>query len=262
MPELPEVETYKRYINSTSLNKTISGVIISSPELLRNISSKSLIKKLVNSKFINSRRHGKYLFLQCSSKEFLIMHFGMTGSLKYFKSSGETPAFTRMEIKFENGRSLAYICLRKLGIISYTENIEKYLTGKRLGPDALSEQFDFNSFSEIIKAGRGAVKSFFLNQKHIAGVGNIYTDEILFSTGIYPTTDISKLKAKNIRQLFHSMKEIFNVAVEAEADFGRMPSDYLLQNRKAGAECPVCGGMIKKTTVAGRPTYFCGSHQK
>jgi len=186
MPELPEVETFKRYLDSTSLHQRITSVDVRSAYVLKGVSARELDRRLKGRRFEFSRRHGKHLFVRADHDIWLRLHFGMTGSLHYSKRADDAPRQTRVLFVFANAHYLAFDDQRKFGEIGLVADVEQYLRKRGLGPDAL--HISLLQFGEILRTHRGAVKSILLNQKLIAGIGNIYADEILFRSRIHPAT--------------------------------------------------------------------------
>lgn len=262
MPELPEVETFRRYFDRTSLNKKIEGIELRAGKMLKGISSRSLQVQLKNNKFKKTSRHAKYLFAHTDNEKILVLHFGMTGFLHYFKDKSEKPGHTRMLIDFNNGYHLAFDCQRKFGKIHLIDNKEKFIEEKKLGPDPIADEMNLLIFRKLLEGKKGSIKSTLMDQKTIGGIGNIYTDEILFNAGIHPSSKTEKLKDDQIKKLFHMMIKILRKAIDVNADSDRMPSTYLLHNRKSGADCPMCTSKIRKQTISGRTSYYCGKHQK
>ena len=261
MPELPDVERFKRYFNSTSLHKTIDSIEVHHRRVLENVSPRFLQESLAGASFEETARIGKYLFARISKKRgWLVLHFGMTGYLKYFQSAGDGPEHERMLILFENGYSLAYVCRRLLGKISITASPEKYAADTGLGPDAAA--ISREQFAELFSGGRGTVKSALMNQKKITGLGNIYTDELLFQAGVHPETKKSELSRETVNRLYKKRGEILGTAIDNNAEIDQFPSFYLLPHREKDAKCPNCGGQIKKIKVGGRGTFFCPACQK
>ncbi|PYJ71289.1 MAG: formamidopyrimidine-DNA glycosylase, partial [Verrucomicrobia bacterium] len=126
-------------------------------------------------------------------------------------------------------------------------------------PDALD--VDLAQFKNILAKHRGAVKSILLNQKLIAGIGNIYADEILFRVRIHPATQTSALKEKAVAKLFRAARYILKEAIAAKAD-DRMPKSWLLRHRGKGGKCPRCGRELKSAKIGGRTAWFCAHCQK
>jgi len=260
MPELPDVETFKRYIDSTSLNKTITKVNTIHEKILENISKKNLKKTLIDNKFVETKRHGKYLFLQLSNKKWMIIHFGMTGFVKYFKKLDDKPSHTRLLITFDNGYYLAIDNQRLLGKIGITESKEAYVNNKNLGVDALDTSNSL--FQELLAKKKGMIKSALMDQSVISGIGNIYSDEILFQTGIHPKTKINKLGKNDLKEIYQNMQEIFTVAIDTKVNTNDFPDTYIIPNRQKDGLCPKGGEKLNTVKVNGRTTYFCPVHQK
>ncbi len=258
MPELPDVEVFRRYLESNALDQEIKDVEVRGAErILKKTSPEGLKSRLVGRKFYFTRRHGKHLFAGLTSDGWVMMHFGMTGFLKYFKNEEEAPGHIRVLYKFTNGYKLAYDCQRKLGQLQLVNNTDNFVKKKGLGPDAMSVELDFESFKESLKGSRAMIKSALMNQELIAGIGNIYSDEILFKTGIHPKLRAKDLSKEELRKVFSAIPVILDEAIESEVDLERMPSNFLITHRKEGGECPKCGGEIEKIKVSGRSSYVC-----
>jgi formamidopyrimidine-DNA glycosylase len=270
MPELPEVETFKRYLDGTSLHQRITGVDVRSAYVLKGVSARELARRLKGRRFESSRRHGKHLLVRTDGDLWLRLHFGMTGSLRYFKdqeqaprpasAEASAPRHTRVLFVFANAHCLAFEDQRKFGEVSLVEDVDEYLRKRGLGPDALD--ISISQFKEILGKHRGAVKSILLNQKLIAGIGNIYADEILFQTRIHPAAEIGRLGEKTVDRLFRTTRYILQKAIEAKADADLMPKLWLLPHRGKSGKCPRCGRELKSATIGGRTAWFCAHCQK
>src|SRR4030095_3401716 len=255
MPELPDVETFQRYLDATSLHQRIADVDVLSAHLLKGVSGRELTRRLKGRRFESSCRHGKHLFVHADDDVWLRLHFGMTGSLRYFKGEEKAPPHTRVLFVFEKDYRLAFDDQRKFGEIGLIEDVDEFLKKRALGPDALG--VDLSGFKEILGKHRGAVKSTLMNQRLIAGIGNIYADEILFHTRIHPATQIARLGKKNIHRLFAAMHHVLKKAIESQADVNRMPKSWLFPHRGKGGKCPRCGRELKSSNIGGRTAWFC-----
>jgi formamidopyrimidine-DNA glycosylase len=260
MPEMPDVETFKRYLDATSLHQRIDEVDVRSRHILKDVSARELVRGLKGRCFESSCRHGKHLFVRADGELWLRLHFGMTGSLQYFKHEEEAPQHTRVLFVFTNKYRLAFDDQRKFGEVGLLKDIDGFLKKRELGPDALA--IDLAQFKEIIGKHRGAVKSILLNQKSIAGIGNIYADEILFRAHTHPATEITRLGDKILAKLFRAMRYVLDKAIDAKADVNQMPKSWLLPHRGKGGKCPRCGCKLKSVTVGGRTSWFCAHCQK
>jgi len=256
MPELPDVEVYRRYLSATSLHQRIEHVHAESPELLKGTSPQGLGRLLHGQAFEAANRHGKYLLAELSNGRYLVLHFGMSGGLWYFQSGKEdTPEYTQCLFAFENGFNLAYTAPRKLGLIEIVESPAALVEEKQLGPDALD--LGPGDLEKLAADRRGCVKSWLMDQSVIAGIGNIYSDEILFQSGIHPQRAVRDLGPEAIRTLHRALHQVVEAAVEVDADPEAMPSDFLLPHREEGGRCPRCSQALKADRVAGRTAWYC-----
>ena len=206
MPELPEVEIFKRYLDATSLHQRIDDVDVRNTYILKETSARELARGLKGRRFESSRRHGKHLFVRADGELWLRLHFGMTGSLQYFKNDEQAPRYARVLFIFANNHRLAFDDQRQFGEIGLLNDIDEFLKEHALGPDAL--KIDLREFRKILGKRRGAVKSVLLNQRIIAGIGNIYADEILFRVRIHPATEMCSTGRQSPHQTIpgHSLR--------------------------------------------------------
>ncbi len=256
MPELPDVEVMKRYLDSTALHEEIESITVESSQVLEP-SSGTLEDRLVGRSLESTRRHGKYLFAEVGGDGWLVLHFGMTGGLKYYKVEEHAPEYDRLLLNFANGYHLAYTSQRKLGEVDVVDDVEDFVAEKGLGPDAMAEDFDFAAFEEAISGSRAMAKSFLMDQEVVAGIGNVYADEILFQAGIHPRRSIDALDGEERRELFDALKEVLATAIEHQADPETFPDDYIVPRREEGADCPRCEGQVERVEVSGRSAYYC-----
>jgi formamidopyrimidine-DNA glycosylase len=262
MPELPDVQIFKSYFDATSLKKTIVGVEECDTRLLEGVSEKNLRHELKGNYFSETRRYGKYLFARCAEDCFLVLHFGMTGYLRSFKHREKAPKHLGLLLRFEDGYFLACSSQRRLGKIGITESVEDFVRRKDLGPDALELCRDREAFSRRLQGHRGSVKGLLMNQKVLAGIGNIYSDEILFQTGMHPKKKAADLDDRARRLLAGKACHVLDTAVEKRIGEEGWPRQWLLPRREEDRACPRCSGKIRKIKVSGRGAYFCPGHQK
>jgi formamidopyrimidine-DNA glycosylase len=259
MPELPEVETFKRYLDSTSLHQQITGVEVRDAYVLNRISARQLARRLKGRRFENSYRHGKHLFVRAGNKLWLRLHFGMTGSLEYLKPDEVAPKTARVIFHFADNCRLAFDDQRKFGEIELIESVGEFLQRRGLGPDAL--EINVWQFKAILGKHRGAVKAILLNQQLIAGIGNLYADEILFRARMHPATDAASLSDKNLRRLFRATQHVLEKAIALKTDFNRLPKSWLLTHRGKRGKCPRCDRALRSATIGGRTSWFCAHCQ-
>ncbi|MGD8867193.1 MAG: DNA-formamidopyrimidine glycosylase family protein [Gemmatimonadales bacterium] len=262
MPELPDVQVFKEYLDSTSLHQRIDDVTVAADRILDNVSARTLRSRLRRKSLVSTQRHGKHLFVEIEDDAWLRLHFGMTGKLEYFKGERELREHVRLRLDFVNDYHLAYANTRRLGQIGLVDDIEDFVEEEGLGPDALAGGFDLTAFREVLAGRRGTVKGALMNQSVLAGIGNLYTDEILFQVGLHPEARVNRLSADTVKELYRTMKRVLKQAIEVRADPERLPRSYLLPQRGADGECPRCGRELKKTKVSGRATYYCTHDQR
>ncbi|MEJ2509447.1 MAG: DNA-formamidopyrimidine glycosylase family protein [Gammaproteobacteria bacterium] len=260
MPELPDVETFRRYINATALHRRIERVHVEDASVLEGISPQTLGRRLKHRRFASTSRRGKYLFAELDEGGALVLHFGMTGHLEYSRDPGPAPEYTVMTVEFEDDSRLFYVAPRKLGHIAFAETVEGFIDRHGLGPDALS--LDLEDFRQLAGAHHSAAKSFLMNQNVIAGVGNVYADEVLFQAKVHPAQRIDQLDRETLTELHRQLGRVLEAAIEAKADPDAMPDSFLLPHRAEGGQCPRCRSPLKQQRVNGRATYFCPRCQR
>ena len=260
MPELPEVETFKRYLDGTSLHRRITGVDVQDAYVLKGVTARELARQLKGHRFENSHRHGKHLFVRAGDKLWLRLHFGMTGSLEYVKHDQTAPKTARVIFRFADKCGLAFDDQRKFGEIELIKNIDKFRQKRRLGPDAL--EISLSQFKAIAGKRRGAVKAILLNQQLIAGIGNLYADEILFRARIHPATEAARMRDKDLRRLFRATRYVLEKAIALKTDFNHLPKSWLLTHRGKRGRCPRCRRGLRSATIGGRTSWFCPHCEK
>ncbi|MDQ1262568.1 MAG: DNA-(apurinic or apyrimidinic site) lyase [Euryarchaeota archaeon] len=258
MPELPEVEMTRRYLQATSLHQTIRAAEVKDERILAGVSARELEKALTGKQFHCAMRHGKRLFLKLNDSLWLSLHLGLTGKLIYLESGAEEPHHTRLLISFENGRSLAFDDPRIFGEVGLAKSPQAFLVERKIGPDAL--QLDLDGFLKIMSGRKGLIKPTLLNQRLIAGLGNLYADEALFQAGICPKT--RGLTIGQITSLFSSIHEVLKTALATHAELERLPDSYLLSHRRFQGTCPRDGALLRREKIGGRTSYYCPEHQK
>jgi formamidopyrimidine-DNA glycosylase len=239
MPELPEVETIRR-----QLEKKIVG------------------KKISRKKIKAVRRRAKILIIDFDDGSCFIFHLKLTGQLIF---NGKTLPYTRKVFKFEDGTWLTFNDVRKFG---WWKEIEKGSSEKEkeFGPEPL--EMNRLNFIEIIKRHpRARIKPLLMNQKVIAGIGNIYSDEILFASNIHPARLAGSLSREEKVRLFENIKRILTLAIklrgssvehyfDLEGKKGTFAQEHKVY-QKEGQSCPKCGAIIEKTKIGGRSSRYC-----
>jgi formamidopyrimidine-DNA glycosylase len=256
MPELPEVEIYCRYFARHALHQRVAKVRVLDERILGETRKASFVRTLTGATFTRVQRHGKNLFAD-AGRAWLHLHFGMTGDLAYYDS--DAPRFARVIFDFDDNKHLAFEDMRLFGVADLTPSPDAYILEHRLGPDPLA--MTLRDFRRIIEGRRGAIKALLMSQDVIAGIGNLYADEMLYQSSIHPRLSADKLNAPEVTQLYKTMRRILRDAIKWRVSDVAYPARYLFDHREEGERCPRCGGTIEKTVVFGRTTYYCRVHQ-
>ncbi|MFN3403609.1 MAG: Fpg/Nei family DNA glycosylase [Cytophagaceae bacterium] len=260
MPELPDLIFYKRLFDKTALNKKIKHVEVKAKGILKGISGENLNALLKGKAFQSSAVYGKHLFTELEKKTGLDMHFGMTGKLILIGKDEELPKSARVIFEFDNDEKLVFVDQRKIGYISTAEDLPALIAEKKLGPDA--RDVSKEEFIKLLKDKRASVKSVLMDQSLIAGIGNVYADEILFQAKIHPLKSIRELGDEELALIWDKMKHVIDTALKYQASRKKLPQGFVIPFRKKGATCPNGNGKIELIKVGGRSTYFCPVCQK
>lgn len=266
MPELPEVETTVRGLQQKVLSRTFVDVWTDLEKFKK-------LKELKNKKIKKIWRRGKNIIFELSQGYSLLVHQKLTGHLLYGEWEKDK-ANTYIHLKFflDNGKILALSDLRKFAKVELwkTEDLKKELSS--FGPEPLDKNFTFEKFKEALQQAQGKIKQVLMDQEIIVGIGNIYSDEILWRSKIHPFKDVSKLTEKELRDIYGKIKNVLKKAIELR---GESFSDYRdLEGkkgnfdaarkvyRKEGEKCSRCGTKIERLKMGGRSAHFCPICQK
>ena len=261
MPELPDVEGFKRLLARNALGKTIARVVVSDARILGKLSARTFASRLRGARLIAARRHGKHLMANVDRGGWLTLHFGMTGALQFVRNGDGEPPFTRVRLDFSDDGCLAYTNKRMIGRVGLAEDAADFVAGEQLGPDALDRRFDVDAFKTAVLGIKRDVKSVLMDQQIMAGIGNLYADEILFQARINPAERMDKLAPIQLKRLFLEMRKVLKTAIArgagSEQFTGRMPKRSLLPERNKEGHCPRCRSLLKMLKVGGRSTFCC-----
>ena len=261
MPELPDVELYKRHLDATCLGRTIAKVVVGDGRTLAGLSATELAHRLKGARITASRRHGKHLLVDLEPPSWITIHFGMTGSLRHFIHGDQDPPYERVRFDFADGHHLAYIDARLLGRVGLTADADVFIAALGLGPDALDRRFNRAAFEPALAGRKRDAKTLLMDQEVVAGIGNIYSDEILFQARLHPRTRCDRLDPRARHQLFDQIKTVLETAITSGAGAERLvdqlPASFLIPHREKGGRCPRCGCEIATAKFSGRTAYFC-----
>ncbi|MFA6918562.1 MAG: DNA-formamidopyrimidine glycosylase [Patescibacteria group bacterium] len=288
MPELPEVETINRELQAKIRNHIISSIEVKVGRMI-NLPFLDFAKKLKGQKIIKLERRGKMMIWDLSDGNYLLIHLKMTGQLIYQPAKdgkiivgghpigdiGKLPnKFSHITLKFKNGSKLFFNDIRKFGWMKLVDSEELKIETKKYGLEPLSREFTLDNFREIIgRYPNRKIKQVLLDQSLIAGIGNIYNDEICFCAKVLPMRKVSSLTAKEIKAFFTCIPEVLkfsiskkgtssNTYVTTDGSKGAMV-EYLNVYQRHGQKCKRCKkGTIKRIKLNGRGTFFCEDCQK
>jgi formamidopyrimidine-DNA glycosylase len=261
MPELPEVETYRRYLESSSMNQKIVDFTSEDPLKLLLNDVDEMHETLLGRQFIETKRVGKHLFVRLDRGDFwLYMHFGMSGDLAYFHPDSEPPKHARIVFFFENGFRLGFICPRKFERVGLTNDPDLFLQKKKIGLDVL--EITPKMLFLNLQNRKMAIKSTLLDQSVAAGVGNWIADDVLHRAKILPIRLANSLDFSEVESLHAAIQKVVQSAISVEANYAQLSDDFLIHARgwgraNATSNCPNCGSEITQIRVGGRATYFC-----
>jgi len=252
MPELPEVETARRQLHEELVGQLIVKADALDLKMLVGGNTDEFSSRLEGRRIVGTDRHGKHLFLLLDHGT-LRIHLGMNGSLHLFRC-GEETRHQRLVLNLDHVRVI-FDDPRRFGRFQVVENVMTFVSQKGLGPDALS--IGEEEFLHRVGGRRKAIKAVLLDQKVVAGIGNLYADEVLFQERLAPVALASRIPKDRLIGTWSRMREVLGTAINAGTDFERFPDDYLLRQRDRGGPCPRCGHELRSAKVGGRTTIYC-----
>lgn len=274
MPELPELTVFEARVREATQGRSVEDVEVADPSVVEP-PPEELARRLEGASLGEARRHGKLLFLAASGgggdgddaggpTGWIRFHFGMTGRPVAFRDPGELPEHGHLRLHFVGGGGLAFVCPRKLGEVGWVESPEAYVEEKGLGPDPLREGFGEEDFLAALEGRRGMAKTALMDQGRLAGIGNVYSDEILFQLRLHPRSRLPDLDEEARRRLWRATREVLERAAEtlldrdmAEEGRAELPEGYLLRAMARDEPCPRCGEGIRRVKVSGRNARHC-----
>jgi len=268
MPELPDVELFKRKLEACKGERIIKAEVLLK-KILSKISEREFINAVEGKRIVEIERRGKFLIAKLDSKKNIVFHFGLTGKL-IISEKKEIPKFTRIILKCKK-KNIYFINKRLFGKIFVVGNPYKEIeTIAKMGPEPL--KLKKNEFLKMLEKHESMnVKAFLMDQTIIAGIGNIFSDEILFQSGILPSRKIKSLNKRERETLFEKMVFVLKVATKrAEKNYEElMPNEakkeikkFIIPHRHTDQICPKCGAKLKHQKIATRTSYFCTKCQK
>jgi formamidopyrimidine-DNA glycosylase len=272
MPELPEVETIRRQLAPYVERRTIRRLEILDPRWTRPDSPERVERELRGAEIERLGRSGKYLVFALSGDRHLFVHLRMTGSLLI--DPDPEPLHTRVRFELDGERRLTFVDPRRFGtghLVHGSELRDEYVAA-RLGVEPFTSEFTAEHLFALTRGRRAPIKAFVLDQRRIAGVGNIYADEALFRAGIHPLRPAGKLSRTQLERLREGIEQSLQAGIDAKGasidDFRHVDGargsfqDRFLIHLRAGEPCTRCGTIVRKIVVCGRGTYVCERCQR
>jgi formamidopyrimidine-DNA glycosylase len=272
VPELPEVETIRRGLEPFVVGRRIERAAIRDPRLTRPFDPDEVARQLRGERITGLDRRGKYLVVRFESGRVLLVHLRMTGN---FRVAGSDPAdgpHDRAVLRLDNGSDVIYRDIRRFGtwLLVEPHELEPYLA-ERVGDEPLEEAFRTAALASRLAGRRAPIKAALLDQRTVAGLGNIYADEALWRARIHPLRPAGELERHELRRLHRALRDALRMGIARQGatlsnyatpngERGRMQEEFKVYGRE-GEPCPRCGTPIEKIRAAGRGTHYCPNCQ-
>lgn len=273
MPELPEVETIRCSLEPKIIGLRIRKVAVFNEKTIKSPTPHLFAASLQGEEITGLGRWGKYLIIEIGSSMVLVVHLRMTGRLILAAPGVSVSKYTRIVFCLDQGKELHFHDVRKFGTMHLVkrQHLDDFPPFRALGCDALDPRLTLNVFMDRIKGRSGQVKGLLLNQSFIAGIGNIYANEILWKAGIQPQRPANSLNLWEQELLYQGMRDVIELAIKhhgttlrdyVDGDGNRGEFQNMLSvHGREGEPCPSCGKSIVRIKQGGRSTYFCPSCQ-
>lgn len=278
MPELPEVETVRRGLDRLVVGRRITGVEVGRERTVRRTSREAVIHGLTDTTILAANRRGKYLLLPLDSGDEMMIHLRMSGQVLVARAGTVRPKHTHVVMHLDDGNEMWFVDPRTFGevVVFDPDHVDVEIPDlARLGPDPISDGISLPEFRKILRGRHRQLKPLLLDQHAIAGIGNIYADEILHEARLRPDRLSNELSTASERKLYAAMNRILNDAiahggstlgdaqyVDLFGDWGTYQHAHVVYGR-TGERCVTCGvGWIRHTVSAQRSTHYCPRCQR
>ena len=274
MPEMPEAENIVRGIRPFIETKKITDIEIIKSDIVKYPSVEQYVQRIKNSRINAVKRRGKYIILELDNGIAAVIHLRMTGKLLYTRQNQPIDKYACVIFTLEDKNKLVNADVRRLGTLDAVTNQElPRLKGLySLGAEPLTADFSVDYLQKVLQKSKSRIKSFLLNQKNVAGLGNIYVDEALFLSRINPLRTAGSLSMAEIKALHEAVNQVIGAGIKDGGTTFRdyrnglggkgTHQDHLYVYSRKGESCRVCGAPIEKTVVGGRGTYYCPCCQR
>ncbi|ABP90362.1 formamidopyrimidine-DNA glycosylase [Streptococcus suis] len=267
LPELPEVETVRRGLNRLVKGKVISKVEVTYAPMIKT-GVDAFCQDLIGQEILDVDRRGKYLLIYLTD-HVLISHLRMEGKYNFFADQVPANKHFHAFFTFIDGSTLVYQDVRKFGTMELLgkADVDAYFISRKIGPEPTEEDFDLEEFAKKLAKSKKPIKSHLLDQSLVAGLGNIYVDEVLFKAKVHPAQTSNQLSTDQVADLRQATIEVLQLGIEKGGSTIRTyknalgmdgtMQDYLQVYGKTGQACPRCQTEIVKIQLGGRGTHFC-----
>lgn len=262
MPELPDVESAARYLRRRIRGRRVSRVAVRDPSVVRSPAPRTFARTLRGRRVLTVGRRGKYLIFPLSGAFVMVGHLRMTGDFVVVPRRAVFRPQTRLvvgfgpdDMRFVDQRRFGHVDLVRVGHLAKVPGL------RALGVEPLTAAFSPDRLRALIAGRRATLKAFLLRQDLIAGIGNIYADEILFQARLHPARMLRTLRPPQIRALHRSIRAALRRGIAALSRRGAPVGD-LVEARRRGGTCPRCGGLLRTAKIGGRTAYFCPRCQR
>ncbi|MCK8828537.1 bifunctional DNA-formamidopyrimidine glycosylase/DNA-(apurinic or apyrimidinic site) lyase [Natroniella acetigena] len=267
MPELPEVQTVVDTLQPLIIDQVITEVEVKNKKLIAKPEVDEFKEVLQGSRIEQVSRRGKYIIIELDNDYYLVTHLRMTGRFVYAEQDEPADKYDYILLKFAAGDQLRLGSKRKFTRTYLVNDLQEAGSLTKLGPEPLTAEFTVERFKEMIASRRGRIKPLLLNQRFLAGLGNIYVDESLYLSQIHPLRTADTLTESEIEKLYQAIRKVLSEGIEHRGttkwDYvdasGQAGSyqNYLQVYDREGKECRRCGSSLQRIKVGGRSSYFC-----
>jgi formamidopyrimidine-DNA glycosylase len=267
MPELPEVETVVRGLGTSLIGRTIARVTIRWSGSIGAPDPDTFVQQLNGKNITDVDRRGKWIVIKLSGEQTLLVHLRMTGQLMLEPADCPDDEYTRVILTLDSGQRLRFSDMRKFGRLILTKDVDEVLG--TLGPEPLADDFTLKQFGQMLARRRGRIKPLLLNQRFLAGLGNIYVNEALWQAGVHPLRHANSLSSEEVEALYRAMRSVLRAAVVdggttlENGNFRQVDGssgDFASQLEVYGRECEPClrcGAPVERIKVGQRSAFFC-----
>ncbi len=266
MPELPEITVIARQMNKEITGKHIQDAEVRQPKNL-NVTVREFVQTVKGKTVNNVSSKGKWIIIELDPDYFVFINLGMNADVLYFEPNQEPPEKYQFKLIFsdETGFTIHFQWFGYIHLVS-ERNLSQHKLTARLAISPTDTKFTSKHFKELLANRKARIKNFLLNQKNVAGIGNVYIQDILFKAKIHPNRKISTLCEKEVNDLYNAIRNILNRSIKLgglvyEKDFygqkGKLTIDKFLVGYKTGKPCPTCETPIIKIKTGSTSSYIC-----